>query len=76
MICRANQLTGFYIMATLAFNELSNTNSHHKQQKQVKHNILEPQWRQLIKGLFSFSQLFNSLITLTHFIPIHPFSTP
>ena len=23
MICRANQLTGFYMMATLAFNELS-----------------------------------------------------
>ena len=22
MICRANQLTGFYMMATLAFNEL------------------------------------------------------
>ena len=25
LICRANQLTGFYMMATLAFNELSNT---------------------------------------------------
>ena len=25
LICSANQLTGFYMMATLAFNELMNT---------------------------------------------------
>ena len=28
LICRANQLTGFYMMATLAFNKFINTTMH------------------------------------------------
>ena len=30
LICKANQLTGFYMMATLPFNELSNTEAELK----------------------------------------------
>ena len=30
MICSANQLAGFYMMATLAFNELNQSNLFHK----------------------------------------------
>ena len=81
LICRANQLTGFYIMVTLAFNELRQSVSlnflwifwfwdkYNEIFKKVEISLFQPQWPKLFekgRGLFVRSTIVDLGFLMQH----------
>ena len=69
MICRANQLTGFYLMGTLVIKRLTN----YKHLKKVNHYFQQsfPRTTENITGKFFqafLSVCFSFVLILTHFM--------